>query len=59
MLLLEADFKDLNFETIEAEELDLNGELLKDFIMKSWVEAKKNLSEWKDIQEVCSSTERL
>lgn len=58
-LLLSANFSDISFETMDAEPLDLNSELLKNFIMKSWVDAKKNLSEWRDIQDVCGDSRRL
>lgn len=58
-ILLNTEFKELNFNTMGTDQLDLNSELLKSFVMKSWVDAKKNLSEWKDIQEICGDTEQL
>lgn len=59
MLLLNSEFNEINLENMETESLDVNSELLKSFLMKSWTEAKKNLSEWKDIQDICGDTERF
>lgn len=56
-ILLESEFEEFDLSNTDSG-INWEDEIIKDFIMKTWIDAKKNLNEWEDIKDVCKDTER-